>query len=373
MISALLALLFPAILAGGPGGTATTLAEVAGASAALARPSAVVDARYAGADGALVGGVPTFRTITAAVAAAPLGSSAYVVYIKDGRYREKLQVNRAHVTFRGESRTGTVMTWDDNADTRGPDGQPLGTRGTWTLKATAPDFHLERLTVENAFDYMTNYRKAPSDSTKVRNAQGLALALTDSSDRAVLHDCVLTGNQDTFFADAGRTYVRGCTIVGNVDFIFGAGRVVFEDDDIVSLDRGVPKNNGYITAASTPKTRKYGFVFLRSRLRKQTPAMAPGSVFLGRPWHPGADANVNSAAVFIDCRMDDHIPADGWTRMSSVDANQTRIWYEPAESRFFEYGSRGPGALPGPGRRELTPEQAKEYTVEQVLDGWNPG
>ena len=97
MISALLALLFPAILAGGPGGTATTLAEVAGASAALARPSAVVDARYAGADGALVGGVPTFRTITAAVAAAPPGSSAYVVYIKDGRYREKLQVNRAHV------------------------------------------------------------------------------------------------------------------------------------------------------------------------------------------------------------------------------------------------------------------------------------
>jgi len=276
------------------------------------------------------------------------------------------------VHFVGESREGTVLTFDATADTRGPDGQPLGTRGSWTLKVVAPDFALERMTVENAFDYPANYAKPPTDPTKVANAQALALALGAGSDRAVFRDCVLKGYQDTLFPDAGRSYFRGCTIYGSVDFIFGAGRAVFEDDDIVSWDRGAPLNNGYLTAASTPVDERYGFVFLRSRLKKATPTLAPGSVFLGRPWHPSATPGISSAAVYIDCWMDDHIGADGWTRMSSVDSSGTRIWYEPRDARFFEYGSTGPGALQGPGRRQLTQAQAGEYTVDRVLGGWSP-
>ncbi len=349
-------------------------APPAGHVHADARPSAIVDARYAGADGAVVDGVARFRTIGAAVAAArPDARSRYVIDIRSGRYREKVLVDRPGVTFRGEDRAQTVLSWEDNADTKGADGQPLGTRGSWTLKVVAPDFTLERMTVENAFDYIANYRKAADDPTRVKNAQALAVALGQGSDRAVFRDCVLTGHQDTLFPDAGRSYFRGCTITGSVDFIFGAGRAVFEDCDIVSRDRGNAQNNGYVTAASTPKEQTYGFVFLRDRLRKETPAMAPGSVFLGRPWHPSADPNVHSAVVYIDCRMEDHIGKEGWTRMSSVDASGTRIWYEPADARFYEYGSKGPGAIASPTRRTLTPEQARAYTVAKIFDGWVPG
>jgi len=359
-----------------PHATAPARAPVAAHTARAPRaapPSAIVDARYAGAEGAVVDGVARFRTIGAAVAAAPREARGrYVVYIRNGRYREKLLVDRPSVTFRGEDRTQTVLTYDDDADTRGADGQPVGTRGSWTLKVVAPDFTLERMTVENAFDYIANYRKAAADSTRVKNAQALAVALGQGSDRAIFRDCLLTGHQDTLFPDAGRSYFRGCTITGSVDFIFGAGRAVFEDCDIVSRDRGVPQNNGYVTAASTPKDQTYGFVFLHDRLRKETPTMAPGSVFLGRPWHPSADPNVRSAVVYIDCRMDDHIVAAGWTRMSSVDASGTRIWYEPADARFFEYASKGPGASASPTRRTLTPEQARAYTLAQIFDGWVP-
>src|SRR5207237_2916432 len=138
----------------------------------------------------------------------------------------------------------------------------------------------------------------------------------------------ITGYQDTLFPNSGRAYFSRCEIWGHVDFIFGAGQAVFDDCDIVSRDRGSPTNNGYVTAPSTDVDQPYGFVFIRSRLRKERPTMAAGSVTLGRPWHPFANLRAVGSAVFIDCWMDDHIGAKGWDRMSSVDSTGTRIWYE---------------------------------------------
>ena len=100
--------------------------------------------------------------------------------------------------------------------------------------------------------------------------------------------------------------------------------------------------------------------------------MAANSVTLGRPWHPFADATVNSAVVFVDCWMDDHIGDKGWDRMSSVDSTGTRVWYEPANARFFEYGTKGPGAVKSASRRVLTADEAKRYSPASVLGGWVP-
>ena len=100
--------------------------------------------------------------------------------------------------------------------------------------------------------------------------------------------------------------------------------------------------------------------------------MAANSVALGRPWHPFADAAVNSAAAFIDCWMDDHIGTRGWDRMSSVDSTGTRTWYEPADARFVEYGTSGPGAVASPQRRTLTAAEAARFTPANVLAGWVP-
>src|SRR5207248_756675 len=131
-------------------------------------------------------------------------------------------------------------------------------------------------------------------------------------------------------------------------------------------------NNGYVTAPSTDVDQRYGFVFLRSRLKKERPAMAAASVTLGRPWHPFANLRAAGSAVFIDCWMDDHIGAKGWDRMSSVDSTGTRIWYEPESARFFEYGTWGPGAVTSPSRGVLGPDEARRYAIETVLAGWKP-
>lgn len=335
--------------------------------------AAVVDAHYSGADGALVSGTPTFHSIGAALVSLPAnGAARAIVFVRNGRYREKLTVDRPRVTLLGESRDGAVLTYDAASDTPTPTGGAYGTRGSFTLRIVAPDFRAESITIENAFDYPANAAKSDADKTKFKNPQAVALMTDLGSDRAVFANVKITGYQDTLFPNSGRSYFSRCEIWGHVDFIFGAGQAVFDDCDIVSRDRGSATNNGYVTAPSTKADMPYGFLFVRSRLKKERPQMGANTVALGRPWHPFADAGVNSSVVFIDCWMDDHIGARGWDRMSSVDSTGTRVWYEPANARFAEFGTTGPGAVASPARRLLTAAEASRYTPSNVLGGWAP-
>ena len=335
--------------------------------------AAVVDARYSGKEGDSISGAPAYRSIGAALSGMSAnGGVRSVVFIRNGRYHEKLTIDRPRITLRGESRDSTIITYDAAADTPSPGGGRYGTRGSYTLRIVAPDFRAENLTIENAFDYAANAAKADSDSTKFRNPQAVAMMTDLGSDRATFVNVKFLGHQDTLFPNSGRHYFYKCFIAGHVDFIFGAGKAVFDDCDIVSLDRGSKTNNGYITAASTPTSQRFGFLFLHSRLKKESPAMASHSVTLGRPWHPFADPDAVANVVFIDTWMDDHIGEKGWDRMSSVDSTGTRIWYEPASARFAEFGSRGPGAVKSASRRVLSADEARRYTAAAVLDGWVP-
>ena len=347
--------------------------SLSSAAASAAGYTSVVDAGFRGHDGDVVNGVATYRTIGNALEGLPPnGVGRAVVFVRNGRYREKLTVDRPYVTLLGESRDGTVLTYDATASTPSPGGGTYGTRGSFTLRIVAPDFRAENMTIENAFDYPSNMVKPDSDATKVKNAQGVALMTDMDADRSTFVNVKITGFQDTLFPNAGRSYFTKCVVSGNVDFIFGAGRAVFEDCDIISRDRGSATNNGYITAPSTPASSPYGFLFFHSRLKKERPAMSAGSVTLGRPWHPYAKGDISSSAVYVYCWMDDHIGAKGWDRMSSVDSTGTRVWNEPENARFFEYGSTGPGSLTSASRRVLSAAEAARYTPAQVLGGWVP-
>lgn len=341
-------------------------------TASAQRWTAVVDARYAGADGAREHGTPTYHTLGAALAHLA-GTARAMVFLRNGRYAEKLAVVRPAVTLVGESRDGVVVTWGDASGTPRPNGTgTLGTFGSYTLRVGAPDFRAEHLTIENAFDYVANMRKANDDPTKLQGAQAVALALDSASDRAVFDDVRITGHQDTLYPNAGRVYFHRCEITGSVDFIFGAARAVFDDCDIVSRDR-FSANNGYIAAPSTPLRNAYGFLFVHSRLKKESPSMAANSVVLGRPWHSGGDPQAVGSAVFVDCWMDDHVGEKGWDRMRmGSDSAGNPIWAEPSASRFYEYHNSGPGSVSSPRRPQLSDADATRYTIARVLDGWAP-
>ena len=90
-----------------------------------------------------------------------------------------------------------------------------------------------------------------------------ALALLVTGDRAVFHNVRLLGNQDTVYAGSrncapdgencipARQYFSDCYIAGNVDFIFGDGKAVFDHCEIHST----PHAGGYITAQAEALSR----------------------------------------------------------------------------------------------------------------------
>lgn len=349
--------------------------------------NAVVDAGHVGASGELQGGVPRFRTLEQALSAAPGDSaSPWRIAMRPGRYREKLEITKPNIHLVGDSRAGCVITFDAYSGQTRPTGA-----GTWTtfgcatLIVRAPGFAASNLTIENSYDYLTNDAKPPTDPTYTNDPQAVALMLAKGSDRAQLRNVSIAGYQDTLFVDAGRSYFRDCLVSGNVDFIFGAGQAVFDTCDIVSRPRRKPNvaPHGYVTAPSTQLRDRYGLVFLRCKLLRESALVPANSHALGRPWHPAvtfadgryADPNAVGSSVFIECFMDDHIAQDGWWSMTGLQkTGPTRTVFLPEDSRFFEYRSSGPGA-PNAGaskRRQLSDEDAGRYSIAAVFGDWRP-
>ncbi|WP_347836157.1 pectinesterase family protein [Gracilibacillus sp. JCM 18860] len=146
---------------------------------------------------------------------------------------------------------------------------------------------------------------------------------------------------------------------GDVDFIFGAASIVIEDSIIHSYDRGSDSNNGYVTAASTLLSEKYGMLILDSKF---TSDAADGTVYLGRPWPAGGNPQARGSVLIKHSELGAHIKEEGWTSMSGL---------EPEDARLYEYENYGPGAVINENRRQLTDEEAAKWTVPNILKGWD--
>jgi pectinesterase len=289
-----------------------------------------------------------FTNVQSAIAAAPTNRTRpYVILIKPGVYKEHLSIpaNKPFITFRGEPGQAekTVLTDDHNVNTLGTNGVKLSTMDSATVLVQAPDFTAENITFENT-----------------AGNHGQALAMYVVADRAIFRNCRFLGWQDTLRADAargeiGRQYFDHCEIVGHVDFIYAAGTAVFDRCHIHCLA------DGYVTAASTAQDHRFGYVFLDCRI---TAEPSVKGTYLGRPWRPFA------AVAFLRTEMPEQIHPEGWHNWGKAENEKT--------ARYSEYKSTGPGAKPearAAWSRQLTDDEAKEYTVETILagpDGWDP-
>jgi pectinesterase len=282
-----------------------------------------------------------FTSVQAAIMSVPQGraESPVIIRIKPGRYNEQLYVQREKTHFHlvGEDPATTVVIYNLHANMPGADGKPLGTFRTPSTTIDADDFHADNITFENS-----------------AGAVGQALAITVNGDRAVFRNCHFLGWQDTIFLNRGRQLFEECTIKGHVDFIFGAATAFFDRCSIHCL------KNGYITAASTPDTQRFGFVFRDCKLTGD----AGVTTYLGRPWRD------YSAVAFINCEMSGVVRPEGWHN-----------WDQPIReytSRYCEFGSKGEGAQLDKRVRwakELTEKSAEDFSIKNVLggyDGWDP-
>lgn len=277
--------------------------------------------------------------------------------IAPGSYAEKVTVRRPRTRLSGAGSSRTFLRFGAVAETSGRYHRDhWGTPGSATLTIDADDVVVEGLTVENTFDFLANDALADGDPRKLANSQAVALLLDRHSDRVLLERVALLGYQDTLFADGRRAIVRRSLVAGNIDFIFGRGELLVADSTIRTRPRAARFEAGdvqsIIAAPSTPSAQAMGIVFYRSRLERE-PGVPDGVVALARPWHPTrtfpdgryADPDAIGQASYIDCWMDAHIHPDHWTSMpgTAPDGTKSRI-FTPRESRFFEQGSRGPGA-----------------------------
>ncbi|CNC55896.1 pectinesterase family protein [Yersinia similis] len=318
-----------------------------------------------------------FSSINSALQSAPTDNSPFVIFLKKGVYTERLEVNRDNVTLKGEERDTTVIGANTAAGMLNPQGMKWGTSGSSTVLVNAANFTAENLTIRNDFDFPANQAKAEGDPTKLKDTQAVALLLAEKSDKARFRQVKLEGYQDTLYSKTGsRSYFTDCDISGHVDFIFGSGVTVFDRCNIIARDRNdISPPYGYITAPSTQNTVPYGLIVLNSRLTKE-PGVPAKSFALGRPWHPTtafddgryADPAAIGQAAFINTVMDDHIY--GWDKMSGKDKQGEKIWFYPQDSRFFEANSQGPGAEINEGRRQLSAEQLKAFTLPMIFPDW---
>lgn len=279
-----------------------------------------------------------YRTLTEAME----GIRAFMDYkvtvlVKNGTYKEKVVIPSwlQNVEFIGESVENTIITYDDHANIN-----KMGTFRTYTVKVEGNSITFRNLTIEN-------------NAARL----GQAVALHTEGDKLVFINCRILGNQDTIYTGAKftRLYFKDCYIDGTTDFIFGPSTALFENCMIHS------KRNSYVTAASTPKEAKYGYIFKHCKLTAE-----PGvdKVYLGRPWRPYA------YTLFIECELGKHIVPAGWHNWGKQSNEET--------ARYMEYKNTGEGANVSERvawSKQLTKKEAEAVTVDAIFgtqSNWNP-
>jgi len=251
------------------------------------------------------------------------------LYIRNGTYHEKIEVpaTNTDISFIGENVDSTIIVFDDYS------GKGKHTTFTsYTAKISGNRFQAANISFVNS-----------------AGPVGQALALFVDADKAVFTNCKFLGNQDTIFSsgETSRQLFDHCFIEGTTDFIFGPGTAVFNACTIRC------KSNSFITAASTPKGNKYGFVFLDCIIMADS---AVSKLSLGRPWRNYA------RTVFLRCQLPAAVTPTGWDNWGNPENEKTAF--------YAEYKNSGPDANAGKRvkwSKQLTEKEAALYTLPQVF------
>jgi pectinesterase len=261
-----------------------------------------------------------------------------LIFIKSGIYKEKLvvPVNKHHISFVGENRKNTIITFDDYSGKEDATSKnTINTFTSYTFLIKGDAISIKNITIENS-----------------TCNQGQAVALHVEGTNFYISDSNIIGCQDTLFTggDGSKQFYKNCYIEGTTDFIFGPATAIFKNCIIKS------KKNSYITAASTPENNVFGYVFINCDLISEPDVT---KVYLGRPWRPYAQT------VFIKCHLGKHIVPDGWN------AWEDKRFPDKSKTAYYaEYKSKGSGANPSKRvswSHQLTKKEAKNY----IFNSWD--
>ncbi len=295
-----------------------------------------------------------FRTVQEAIDAAPVDGGA-ILHLAPGVYHEKVTINKAGIELigSGSSPADTVITWGDSSKNTG------STFKSGTITILADRFEAENLSIINTWR---------QDHTAAED-RSQAVALQMDSDRAVLDRVRIVSGQDTLYADShdchgdlsslcqsDRQFFNDCFIEGNVDYIFGDAKAVFNHCELHSR----PGSGVMITAQSRRSPlQNSGYYMLHCRITGQDEG---NKIYFGRPWRDYA------TVLFYDTEIVQKISPLGWSEWDGRLKTAT----------YREYKSHGRG-VEGSNRSVISPplseEEEKQLTPVGLLSGsdhWDP-
>jgi pectinesterase len=264
-----------------------------------------------------------YSTIQAAVNAAASGDT---ISIANGTYNEQVAISSSKTNLKlvGASQTGVILQAGS---------------GQTALTINGTDITLSYMTIRNTL---------LSGSTTSH-------AIRVNSKRVEFYRCYINGWQDTFAIwDNALVYCKYCEIRGCVDFIYSGGTAFFESCNI----RQERSTGGVNCAPSTPSGVR-GFVFSSCTINRAS-GVAANSSTLMRPWYPYGET------AYINCSMDSHITAAGWSAWDGREAT----------CRAAEYGSKTlSGATINLSTRSSWVKRLTStsgYTKSSILGSWTP-
>ncbi|KAK9101655.1 hypothetical protein Scep_025085 [Stephania cephalantha] len=290
-------------------------------------------------------GSGNFKTIAAAVAAAPEKSSKrYVIKIKAGVYRENVEVpkKKTFLMFVGDGRRNTIVTGSRNVK----DGST--TFHSATVAVVGNNFLARDITFENT--------AGPSKHQ--------AVALRVGSDLSAFYRCDILAYQDTLYVHSLRQFFTECLVVGTVDFIFGNAAVVLQNCDLHGRRPNSGQRNMFTAQGRTDPNQNTGIVIQKCRIGATSdlaPVISSFPSYLGRPWKE------YSRTIVMQSTISNVISPAGWHEWTGNFALNTLF--------YAEYQNTGPGAgtsqrVKWKGFRVLTsPTQAQPFTVGSFLLG----
>lgn len=253
-----------------------------------------------------------------------------IIELVDDFYNEKVVINKSNLTFIGNGKT--TIYYDDHYSKLDNKRCELLTVRTHTVIIKADNISFKDLIIENRAGRSYDAHQAVAlhlygnnltfDNCTIRGSQDTLFSGPLPKDLQIRYKALLDEDERIYNKEA-KHYFNNCTIIGDIDFIFGGGEDYFNNCTIFCLNNN--DKPSYICAPSHEED--YGMVFTKCKIIGDAKKK---SVYLARPWRE------KGKVTFIDCYMDDIIHPlgfDDWNK----DHNKIR---------FNEINSTGPGANP---------------------------
>ena len=238
-----------------------------------------------------------FATVQGAVDSLPSGNTTYtLVNIRNGTYTEIVDTkNKNHITFRGQSRTGTVVGYLNNNSNNG------STHSRMAFKVYANDLAIENMTVVN--------------TTPQGGSQAEALMLEAGAARFILNNAEVDSRQDTIYANGqpqSQGYFYNSLVQGNYDYIWGGGNLFITNCQFQTIptasqyNLAAPRTDngstpggwlGPVVGPNGPTYASNGFSFVNCLLTRSSNTVANITM-------SDANGNADGVASWIDCHID---------------------------------------------------------------------